>query len=90
MADIGQSTHFQLVFKAAEKAGWIDPQKQRVDHVGFGLVLGAAIPIVYYTVITPDTYLILSPGSVARMLADKKALIYDTRLGSFALTFSKE
>lgn len=41
VTDAGQATHFQMVFKAAEKAGYLDPQKVRVDHVPFGLVLGA-------------------------------------------------
>lgn len=41
LADIGQSLHFQMVFAAAEKIGWLDPKKIQVDHVGFGLVLGA-------------------------------------------------
>lgn len=40
VTDLGQSLHFQMVFAAAEKAGWLDPKKTRVDHVGFGLVLG--------------------------------------------------
>lgn len=40
VTDIGQSLHFQLIFAAAEKAGWIDPKKVECDHVGFGLVLG--------------------------------------------------
>ncbi|MDP1880442.1 MAG: arginine--tRNA ligase [Parachlamydiaceae bacterium] len=40
VTDSGQSTHFQMIFKAAEKAGYLDPQKVRVDHVPFGLVLG--------------------------------------------------
>lgn len=40
VTDAGQSTHFQMIFKAAEKAGYLDPEKIRVDHVGFGLVLG--------------------------------------------------
>jgi arginyl-tRNA synthetase len=40
VTDQGQSTHFQMIFKAAEKAGYLDPAKVRVDHVGFGLVLG--------------------------------------------------
>ena len=39
--DAGQSLHFQMLFKAAEKAGYLDPQKVRVDHVPFGVVLGA-------------------------------------------------
>lgn len=41
VTDAGQATHFQMVFKAAEKAGYLDPQKVRVDHVPFGLVLGS-------------------------------------------------
>ena len=41
VTDNGQSLHFQLIFAAAEKAGWLKPEKPRVDHVGFGLVLGA-------------------------------------------------
>lgn len=40
VTDIGQSLHFQMVFAIAEKAGWLDPKKTQVDHVGFGLVLG--------------------------------------------------
>jgi arginyl-tRNA synthetase len=40
VTDMGQGQHFQMIFKAAEKAGWLKPQKTRVDHVGFGLVLG--------------------------------------------------
>ncbi|MBI3508875.1 MAG: arginine--tRNA ligase [Chlamydiia bacterium] len=41
VTDNGQALHFQMVFAAAEKAGWLDPKKTQVDHVGFGLVLGA-------------------------------------------------
>jgi arginyl-tRNA synthetase len=41
VTDAGQSTHFQMIFKAAELAGYLDPAKIRVDHVAFGLVLGA-------------------------------------------------
>lgn len=41
VTDMGQNTHFQMIFKAAIAAGYLDPQKTRVDHVGFGLVLGA-------------------------------------------------
>lgn len=40
VVDGGQSLHFQMVFAAAEKAGWLDPKKVQVEHVGFGLVLG--------------------------------------------------
>jgi len=40
VTDAGQSTHFQMIFKTAEKAGYLDSSKVRVDHVPFGLVLG--------------------------------------------------
>lgn len=40
VTDAGQSTHFQMIFQAAEKAGYLDPKKVRTDHVPFGLVLG--------------------------------------------------
>ncbi len=40
LTDNGQSVHFQMVFKAGELAGWVDPAKVQLDHVGFGLVLG--------------------------------------------------
>lgn len=41
VTDAGQATHFAMIFKAAEKAGYLDPQRVRVNHVPFGLVLGA-------------------------------------------------
>lgn len=40
VVDAGQATHFQLIFKCGEKAGIVDPKKHRLDHVGFGVVLG--------------------------------------------------
>jgi arginyl-tRNA synthetase len=40
VVDLGQSLHFQLVFAAAKMAGFYDPKKVQVEHVGFGLVLG--------------------------------------------------
>lgn len=40
VVDAGQSLHFQMVFAAAEKIGWLDPKKTQVEHVAFGLVLG--------------------------------------------------
>lgn len=40
VVDVGQSLHFQMVFAAAQKAGWIDSQSVELNHVGFGLVLG--------------------------------------------------
>lgn len=41
VVDAGQSLHFQMIFAAAKAAGWLNPAKTEVDHVGFGLVLGA-------------------------------------------------
>lgn len=38
--DQGQGTHFDLIYQAAQTAGWYDPKEKRVEHVGFGLVLG--------------------------------------------------
>lgn len=40
VTDAGQSLHFQMIFKAAEKAGYLDPLRVQVDHVTFGVVLG--------------------------------------------------
>mgnify|MGYP000414395547 CR=1 FL=1 len=39
LTDAGQSSHFQMIAKAAEKVGYLDPKKVRFDHVTFGLVL---------------------------------------------------
>ncbi len=41
ITDAGQSMHFQMVFKAAELAGYLNPDKVAVNHIGFGLVLDA-------------------------------------------------
>jgi arginyl-tRNA synthetase len=41
VVDVGQSLHFQMIFAAGEKIGWFDPSKLPVEHVAFGLVLGA-------------------------------------------------
>ena len=40
VTDSGQAPHFTTVFACSEIAGVYDPQKVRVDHVGFGVVLG--------------------------------------------------
>jgi arginyl-tRNA synthetase len=40
VTDAGQILHFQMLAKASEKAGYLDPQKVRFDHVPFGVVLG--------------------------------------------------
>ncbi len=41
VTDAGQSLHFQMIFKAGELAGFYDPKRVRLDHVPFGVVLGA-------------------------------------------------
>ncbi|MBS0615111.1 MAG: arginine--tRNA ligase [Verrucomicrobia bacterium] len=40
VVDAGQGLHFQMLFKAAEKAGYLDPKKTHAEHVAFGVVLG--------------------------------------------------
>merc|ERR1719201_2463129 len=40
ITDLGQETHFHMIFDAAEQAGWHRPAVTRVDHMGFGVVLG--------------------------------------------------
>ncbi|QVL57909.1 MAG: arginine--tRNA ligase [Simkaniaceae bacterium] len=40
VVDAGQQLHFQMVFAAAAKAGYYDPEKVQVEHVPFGVVLG--------------------------------------------------
>ncbi|KIC77123.1 Arginine--tRNA ligase [Neochlamydia sp. TUME1] len=41
VTDAGQSLHFQMIFKVAEKAGFLKKRKVQLDHVPFGLVLGS-------------------------------------------------
>ncbi len=40
VVDAGQSLHFQTVFAVGRKAGYYSAENVRVDHVGFGVVLG--------------------------------------------------
>ncbi|RWR88752.1 arginine--tRNA ligase, cytoplasmic isoform X1 [Cinnamomum micranthum f. kanehirae] len=44
VTDVGQSQHFQMLFSAAKRAGWLPPTGDsypKTSHVGFGLVLGS-------------------------------------------------
>ncbi len=41
VTDAGQSLHFQMLFVAGRLAGYWDPLQVRLDHVPFGVVLGA-------------------------------------------------
>jgi arginyl-tRNA synthetase len=36
-----QELHMKLLFKGGELCGWVDPEKTRLDHMGFGLMLSA-------------------------------------------------
>jgi len=38
--DMGQALHMQSVFAGAKAAGWTQGRNARIDHVGFGVVLG--------------------------------------------------
>ncbi|KAJ8266849.1 hypothetical protein GJAV_G00135380 [Gymnothorax javanicus] len=40
VTDSGQATHFQVIFAAGQMIGWYDPKVTRVEHAGFGVVLG--------------------------------------------------
>ncbi len=44
VTDMGQSRHFEAVFDAALRAGWLNSDQEgshvRLSHVGFGLVMG--------------------------------------------------
>ncbi|KAL7055131.1 hypothetical protein AAHC03_024494 [Spirometra sp. Aus1] len=40
VVDSGQGVHFDTVFSAAEKCGYLVPGRVTAEHVGFGLVLG--------------------------------------------------
>ncbi|XP_071086878.1 arginine--tRNA ligase, cytoplasmic-like [Haliotis cracherodii] len=40
VVDSGQSSHLETIFSAAKQIGWLDPSRHRVEHVGFGVVLG--------------------------------------------------
>lgn len=45
VTDSGQSTHFKAIYSCAKLAGIWDPSKVRIDHVGFGVVLGKDLKI---------------------------------------------
>ncbi|XP_067141690.1 arginine--tRNA ligase, cytoplasmic [Centruroides vittatus] len=40
VVDAGQSQHLETVYSCAKNVGWYDPDKVRIEHVGFGVVLG--------------------------------------------------
>jgi arginyl-tRNA synthetase len=40
ITDFSQESHFQMVYKAGEMIGWVKDGKQRLQHIGFGTVMG--------------------------------------------------
>jgi arginyl-tRNA synthetase len=40
ITDFTQGDHFQMVFAAARKIGWVTEESHRLDHIGFGTVQG--------------------------------------------------
>uniref|UniRef100_A0A8C5Q9X7 Arginine--tRNA ligase, cytoplasmic n=1 Tax=Leptobrachium leishanense TaxID=445787 RepID=A0A8C5Q9X7_9ANUR len=40
VVDSGQGIHFETVYTAGRLMGWYDPKVTRVEHAGFGVVLG--------------------------------------------------
>lgn len=40
LTDLGQESHFYMIFDAAMQAGWHRPPITRCDHMGFGVVQG--------------------------------------------------
>ena len=40
VTDVGQAPHFYMIFDAAKLVGWHKPPETRMDHAGFGVVLG--------------------------------------------------
>lgn len=40
ITDFSQGDHFKMCFAAAEKIGWLEQDKHRLEHIGFGTVQG--------------------------------------------------
>lgn len=40
ITDFSQGDHFKMCYLAAEKIGWVDPKKHKLEHIGFGTVMG--------------------------------------------------
>ena len=40
ITDFSQGDHFKMVYSAAEKIGWVDPAKHKLEHIGLGTVMG--------------------------------------------------
>jgi len=40
ITDFGQADHFKMCYAAADRIGWVDPARHRLEHIGFGTVMG--------------------------------------------------
>lgn len=40
LTDVGQKPHFDLIFEGSKLAGWHNPPKTKMEHMGFGVILG--------------------------------------------------
>lgn len=40
ITDFSQGDHFKMCYSAAENIGWVDPKKHKLEHIGFGTVMG--------------------------------------------------
>ena len=40
ITDVGQYPHFELIFAAGKLAGWTQPTNVKLEHMGFGVILG--------------------------------------------------
>lgn len=40
ITDFSQGDHFKMCFLAAEKKGWVDAKTHKLEHIGFGTVMG--------------------------------------------------
>lgn len=48
VTDLGQAGHFETIFGCAERVGWLDRKKVRVDHVGKHIITLIFIRVVSF------------------------------------------
>jgi arginyl-tRNA synthetase len=45
ITDVGQELHFKQVFEGAEKCGFVERDKVKLEHMMFGMVLSESVTI---------------------------------------------
>ena len=40
ITDFSQGDHFHMIFAAGKKAGWVNDKQHKLEHIGFGTVMG--------------------------------------------------